>query len=568
MGIAGDIAVVVVAAFAGGWLAQRLGQPLILGYILAGIAIGPYTGGVTLSDPQQIEHLAEIGVALLLFALGLEFSLRELVAVGRVALLGTPLQVALAALLGFAIGRLLGWPGPAAAWLGGAAALSSTLVVLKVLAASGETDTRPGRIMIGMLIMQDLLAVPMLILLPRLGDLAGGAAALGVVALRGVVLVALLVYVGGRFIPRLMAQIGRWQSRELFLVAVTAIGLGVAYGTWRAGLSFAFGAFLAGLVIGESVYSHQALGDILPLRDIFGMLFFVSVGMLIDPAFVLSNLGAIVAVAAAIMGGKGLAVWLAVRGAGHRAAVAVPCALGLCGLGEFSFVFVREGVHHGMLTAEHAALALSVTVLSMVATPQLMSAAPLLVRRLHPGGPSRRDTLAAPPPAGTPPHVVVLGLGRVGGHIADVLDSLAVPYVAVDIDPDRVAAAHAAGRRAIFGDAASPTVLAAAGIADARVVVAALSSAAAVRSIASTVLAKHPGLPVVARAMGAQELDDLRLLGVDHVVQPEYEGSVAMVRAALEILDVPDAVVDEQADEVHEALYGGMGMETNATPAP
>ncbi len=558
MGIAGDIAVVVVAAFAGGWVAQRLGQPLILGYILAGVAVGPYTGGVSVSDPHQLELLAEIGVALLLFALGVEFSLRELRAVGRVALLGTPLQVALSAALGGGLGLALGWPPIAAAWLGGVAALSSTLVVLKVLTARGEVDSRPGRIMIGMLIMQDLLAVPMLILLPRLGDLAGGAAALAGVAVRAVGLVVLLVFVGGRVVPRVMAQIARWQSRELFLVAVTALGLGVAYLSWRAGLSFAFGAFLAGLVISESVYSHQALGDIIPLRDVFGMLFFVSVGMLIDPAFVWDHLAVVVAVALVVLVGKALVVWLAVRGAGHPGAVAFTAALGLCGMGEFSFVFVREGTRSGALDAEHAALALSATVLTMLVTPPLLAAAPRVRRWL--GGPSIHPTASVVPPAA--PHVIVLGLGRVGVHIVDALESLAIPLVAVDLDPDRVAEAEARGRRAVYGDAASPTVLAAAGIGRARLVVAALSSAAAVRSIVHTIGETRPELPIIARATDPEALADLRALGVCYAVQPEFEGSVAMLTAALEQLAVPEDTIERQTDAVRAALYAGAGEAT------
>ena len=291
MGIAADIAILLVAGLLGGLVAQRLRQPLLVGYILAGIAVGPHTGGITVAQVHDIELLAEIGVALLLFSIGLEFSLGDLAPVRRMALVGTPLAILAVSAYGWVVGRRLGWSWQEALWFGAFASLSSTMVVLKTLGNAGQLGSLAARVMVGVLIVQDLAFVPLTILLPQLGDLAGGLPALAFSLLRAVVFVAALVWVGGHVVPWLMGRVAAWQSRELFLITVMALGLGVAYLTYLAGLSFAFGAFVAGAVLGASDYSHQALGDIVPLRDVFGLLFFASVGMLVDPGFVVAHAG-------------------------------------------------------------------------------------------------------------------------------------------------------------------------------------------------------------------------------------------------------------------------------------
>ena len=304
MGIAADIVVIVVAALVGGLIAQRLKQPLILGYILAGVLVGPHTGGISISDSHDIELLAEIGVALLLFALGLEFSLKELQPVRKVALIGTPIQILLTMAFGYAIGRFFGWERDAALWFGGLISLSSTMVVLKTLMNQGILGTLSSRVMIGMLIVQDLAIVPMMIVLPQLKNPAAGLPILGVAAVKATIFLVLMVVVGTRLIPWVMKRVAGWNSRELFTLAITAMGLGIGYGTFLFGLSFAFGAFVAGMILSESDYGHQALSDIIPLRDIFGLLFFTSVGMLLDPAFLLSHFGQVLAIVALVIVAK------------------------------------------------------------------------------------------------------------------------------------------------------------------------------------------------------------------------------------------------------------------------
>jgi len=273
MGIAADIVIIVLASLIGGLVAKLFRQPLILGYILAGVFIGPHTGGITVSNVQDIEKLAEIGVALLLFALGLEFSLRELKPVRKIALLGTPLQILLSIGFGFAIGSWQGWDGRTSLWFGALISLSSTMVILKTLMSQGWMGTLSSRVMIGMLIVQDLAVVPLMIVLPQLNASETGLPLLALSIFKAAVFLVLMIFLGTQLIPWLLRRIARWNSRELFLLSVIALGLGIGYGTYLFGLSFAFGAFIAGMVLSESDYGHQALSEIVPLRDIFSLSF-------------------------------------------------------------------------------------------------------------------------------------------------------------------------------------------------------------------------------------------------------------------------------------------------------
>src|ERR687884_857693 len=378
MGIAGDIAIILVAALLGGLVAQRLGLPLILGYILAGVAVGPNTGGPTVGEPHDIELLAEIGVALLLFTIGLRFSLDELAPVRRVAIVGTCVQMTLTVAFGYGLGRLLGFGWQEAAWFGALLSLSSTAVVLKSLSEQGVMGTLSSRVIIGMLIVQDLAVVPLIIVLPELGNIGEGLSELGVAVLRATIFIALMVIFGRRVLPWLMAKIAGWNSRELFLISVVGIGLGVGDGTYLFGLSFAFGAFVTGVVLSQSEYSHQALAEVEPLRDVFAMLFFVSVGMLLDPKFLLENAGVVALVVSLVFAFKGLLFAGVARVFGYGNIVPFAVGLGLFQVGEFSFVIARVGVDVGALSSRTYSIALTTAVVTMSLTPFAARAAPLL----------------------------------------------------------------------------------------------------------------------------------------------------------------------------------------------
>jgi CPA2 family monovalent cation:H+ antiporter-2 len=451
MGIAEDIVVIVVAALLGGLVAQRLHQPLLLGYILAGVAVGPYTGGVTVTEIHTVELLAEIGVALLLFALGLEFSFQDLRPVRHIALLGTPIQMGLTIVYGMGIGWLVGWEWQAALWFGALLSLSSTMVLLKTLMGQGLMGTLSSRVMIGMLVVQDLAMVPLMIILPQVQNLEAGLLLLWEAVLRAGLFLGTMIVVGTRLVPRLMGYIARWSSRELFLVAVTALALGVGYATYRFGLSFAFGAFVAGMVISESVYRHQALGDILPLRDLFGLLFFVSVGMLFDPAFLLAHLGTVTLTVGLVAVGKGLICGGLVWVFGYGNIVPLAVGLSLFQVGEFAFVLARLGLRTGSISADLYAFVLTTAVVTMVLTPfAVRITGPLYALRKRWGTRPPLQTISLAP-VGLREHVVIAGGGRVGQYVATVLQRLGLPYAVIELDHRRVEECQAAGMPVIYG---------------------------------------------------------------------------------------------------------------------
>ena len=346
MGIAQDFVLIIVAGLFGGLLARFLRLPLLVGYVAAGVVVGPYTAGPTVAQIHDIELLAEIGVALLLFSSGLEISFRDLQTVRWFALLGGPLQVLLTVAAGaFAAQHGLGMPLAEAIWFGAMVSLSSTMVALKILSAGGVTTTLASRAMIGLSVVQDMAAIPMLIVLPQLGGppetiLPNLAKSIAIAAL----FLAAIYLVGTRLLPKFLKWILTWGSHELFLVAVVAISVGIGYATHLAGMSFALGAFVAGIILSESEFSHQALSDIVPLRDIFGLLFFVSVGMLFDPQFAIANIALIAATVAAIFAGKAIITGVIARAFGYTNMAPWIIGLGLAQISEFSFVLARTGV--------------------------------------------------------------------------------------------------------------------------------------------------------------------------------------------------------------------------------
>src|SRR5919199_4200784 len=463
MGIAGDIALILVAAFLGGIIARRLGLPLILGYVLAGVLVGPNTAGPTVGEIHDIELLAEIGVALLLFAIGLHFPLSELTPVRRIALIGTPIQMALTIAFGYGIGQFLEMGWKEAVWFGAILSLSSTVVVLKTLSEQGVINTLASRVIVGMLVVQDLAVVPLLIFLPELGNVGQGLPELGAAVARAAVFAAGMALFGARVFPWLMARIASWNSRELFLISVVAIGLGVGYATYLFGLSFALGAFVAGMVLSRSDYSHQALADIGPLRDIFAMLFFVSVGMLIDPVFLWEQAGTIALVVGLVFVVKGLVFGGITRAFGYGNIAPFAVSLGLFQVGEFSFVVAREGVSVGAVSQETYSIALTTAVVTMVLTPFATRLAPVLYGRWRERFPREPMMTFNLPDTGLRDHVVIAGHGRVGTFVARLLHRLDRRFVVIESNPELADAAREAGFPTVFGDAAAEPVLEAAG---------------------------------------------------------------------------------------------------------
>jgi CPA2 family monovalent cation:H+ antiporter-2 len=555
MGIAADIVIIVLAALGGGLLAHLLRQPLILGYILAGVIIGPFTGGVTVSGVHDIEKLAEIGVALLLFALGLEFSLKELRPVRAIALLGTPLQMLLTIGFGYLVGRYLGWDRVPALWLGGLVSLSSTMVILKTLMNQGMTGTLSSRIMVGILIVQDLAVVPLMIILPQISNPTSGLPMIGIAALKSVLFLAVMLFAGARLLPLLLTRIARWNSRELFVLTITAIGLGVGYATYLLGLSFALGAFVAGMVLSESDYGHQALSDIIPLRDLFGLLFFTSVGMLLDPQFLFDHWLQVLQLVLLICGGKGILMAVIARAFGYGKVVPLAVGLGMFQIGEFSFVLGQVGFDGGFLSAEQHAYILSATILSMVLTPLLSGlTAPFyrLQKRYVPGEGILTVNL---PPEGLRGHIVLAGGGRVGQHIARLLRQLEVPFVIIEISHSRREECKNLGFPTIYGDASQQVVLEAANLKAAEQLLITLPNITSVEGIVRYAHQRYPALNVVVRAEGVAQMRELYADGVYMVILPELEAGLEIARQALLHLKLPIPVIQRYTDALRREHY-------------
>jgi CPA2 family monovalent cation:H+ antiporter-2 len=555
MGIATDIIVIVIAAFLGGLVARKLGQPLILGYILAGVALGPFTGGLTVVHIHDIELLAEIGVALLLFGLGLEFSFTELRRVGAVALIGTPIQMALTTVLGLGLGRAMGWDVRQSIWLGALVSLSSTMVILKTLMSQGRIGTLSSKVMLGMLIVQDLAVVPLMIVLPQLNAPAAGLTAVGLAALKAAVFLAAMILLGTKLLPRLMAAIAGWGSRELFLLAITTIGLGVGYATYLVGLSFALGAFVAGMVLSESDYGYQALSDIVPIRDLFGVLFFASVGMLFDPAFLAAHWLTILGVVVAVSIGKGAIFAAVTRAFGYGNVIPLAAGLGLFQIGEFSFVLARVGVSSGSIDSSVFSLVLVTAVITMALTPLVSGQ----TARIYEGMSrrSRREPLETVNIVDEQlrGHIVIAGGGRVGRQIAEALTRLGLRFVVIELDHRRFTQAKAARLPALYGDASQEVVLDAARIRDACLLLVTTPSIVVAEAVVIQAKRSHPGLDVVARASERASLDRLRSLGVLEIVLPEFEAGLEMTRQAMHHLRIRPEDIQSYADAARSDLH-------------
>ena len=554
MGIAADIVILVIAAFFCGLIMQRLHQPLILGYIIAGIILGPYTGGMTITEIHDIELLAEIGVALLLFALGLEFSLKDLKPVKYIAIIGTPLQMLLTIGFGYGVGLLFGWEWKTALWFGALISLSSTMVLLKTLMNQGWLGTLSSKVMIGMLIIQDLAVVPLMIILPQLNDPTTGLATLGYAAVKAIVFLVTMFLLGTRLLPYLLKNIAQLGSRELFILAITAIGLGIGYITYLVGLSFAFGAFIAGMVLNESDYGHQALSDIIPLRDLFGLLFFASVGMLLDPAFLFNHLTLILLLVIVVSIGKGCIFAMLAWVFRYRNIIPLAAGLGLFQVGEFSFVLARLGVSSQSISSEFYNTVLTMAVMTMVLTPFVSAQTARLYalkKRMFKHEPLESLNF---PEDRLRNHVVIAGCGRIGFQIAEVLHRLAIPFVLVELDQLRIEKAKEAGFPIVYGDGSQEIVQEALEIEHASLLVVTIPGIVVARSIISHARKVNNDIRVVARISDPDFFTVFRELDVVDLIHPEFEAGLEMTRQVLLYLRVPVPEIQLQTESLRQRL--------------
>jgi len=543
-----ELVLVMAAAVAAAALLRRFNVPPVVGFILAGILIGP--GGLGLiRDRHQIELVAEVGVILLLFTVGIKLRLGDLWKLRSSVFGGGSMQVLLTGGAAFAVAMACGRPAAEAAVWGGMVALSSTALVLWSLERSGDIGTRPGRTMVSVLLFQDLAVVPIMLALPLL---AGHAATVGEVAwlLGRSVAVILMTVLGARFVfPWITARIVASGSRELFTLTTFLVAVGTALVFGHFGLSMALGAFLAGMVVSESEYVGRMLDDITPLRDVFNSLFFVSMGMLVEPRLwverPLLTIGLVVGVVALKTVVTTGVAWPLLRNPATAAAV----GLGLAQIGEFSIVVGAEAARLDLLPADQQQLFLAVAVPTLVLTPFLMGAGRRIARW--------RSAIAATPLVPQlNDHVVIVGYGINGRNVARALSLLEVPHVVVDLNPHTVGEVRAAGGYALEGDARQAEVLEAVGMGRARGLVAAVADAASTREVVETARSLNPNAQIIARTRYLREVEPLAALGADQVIPEEFETSLELTGRVLGLYGAPPHVVEREKAALRREGYG------------
>ena len=524
----GTIVAGLVFAFALGALAHRLRISPIAGYLLAGVLVGPFTPGIV-ADSDIASELAEIGVILLMFGVGLHFSVRDLFEVRKVALPGAVVQSATATALGILLGYFLGWNLMAGLVFGLALSVASTVVLLRALESRNLIETERGRIAVGWLIVEDIFTVLALVLLPAIAQAGGGQSAspmmsFGTTIVKLVAFVAVMALVGRRVIPWLLHWVVHTGSRELFRLAVFAIALGVAFGaSYIFGVSFALGAFFAGSILGETQLSRRAGEETLPLRDAFAVLFFVSVGMLFDPSVVIEQPLALLATLAIIIIGKSLAAYAIVRAFGRDNRTAITISASLAQIGEFSFILANLGTDLAILPTDGRDLILAGAILSILLHPVLFS---LAAKRARPT--SEAEPAAAKAEERT---TIVVGYGRVGKFIGQQLREQNRPFVLIDDQADVVAMAVEAGVETVRGNAASGEILKEAGIDRASHLLVAIPEGFEAGGIAEVARTLNPDINIIARAHSKEEVQHLRNHGASRVIMGEEEIARQMVAA-------------------------------------
>lgn len=544
------------AALILGYLTQRIRLSPLVGYLLAGIIVGPFSPGFV-AHAALAEQLAELGVILLMFGVGLHFHVKDLLAVRRIAVPGALVQIAVATALGVLITRLVGWSLSAGVVFGLAIAVASTVVLLRVLADYDVLHTSAGHVAVGWLLVEDVFTVLVLVLLPIVtGPSTGGALSIvtsvGVAILKVAALVVFTLVVGRRTLPYLLGQVAKTRSRELFTLTVLVLALGIAVGSATLfGASMALGAFLAGMVVGQSEFSSRAASEALPMRDAFAVLFFVAMGMLLDPAQLAANAGLTALTLAVILVGKPLAAVAVVLALRYPVKTAVSVALALAQIGEFSFILVALARRLDLLPERATQALIAAGILSITLNP-------LLFRLVDPLSRYLAKWLSRPEPAGAPPleseeaRAIVVGHGPVGQMLAKLLREQGLAPTVIDLNHETVAALNEAGVHAIYGDASQPEILESAGARGAfALVFAASGSPDAVIRAAKEI---NPALLLLTRATYVQEIKALKDAGADLVVSAEREVAFAMAERLLGQLGATGEQLDRARDRLRAEL--------------
>lgn len=574
------IVVGLVLAFVFGALAHRFRLSPLIGYLLAGVLVGPFTPGYV-ADQGLANQLAEIGVILLMFGVGLHFSLKDLLSVKAIAIPGAVVQIASATLLGMGLAWLMGWGIGGGIVFGLALSVASTVVLLRALQERRLVETERGHIAVGWLIVEDLAMVLTLVLLPAFANATSSASAdlesivisLGLTLGKVIAFVAIMLIVGRRVIPWILHYVAHTGSRELFRLAVLAIALGAAFGAAELfGVSFALGAFFAGMVLSESELSHQAASETLPLRDAFAVLFFVSVGMLFDPMILINDFGPVVATFLIIVVGKSLAAFAIVRLFGHPNSTALTIAASLAQIGEFSFILAGLGVGLQILPEKGHDLILAGAILSILMNPFLFTVLDRwFAKRETVRAQAKADAVAAEkeaiaaekaaadaareplPVTSLTDHVVLVGHGRVGKYISRKMALIGAPLLVIETNKEQVADLQKDGREVLVGNAADPEIVAAANIRQARCLLVAIPDAFESGQVVEQARRINPDLPIIVRAHSFAQEEHVMKHGATRIVMGEQEIARAMFAA---VPDAPRAPVLSAVEEADDILDG------------
>jgi CPA2 family monovalent cation:H+ antiporter-2 len=561
-----DLLILLAASLPIAFLCSRFRLPVIVGFMLTGVLIGPAGLGL-IRQSQDVELLAEIGVVLLLFTIGLEFSLKRLLEMKRLVLGGGGLQVTITTLVVLGLSLAVGRSFNQSLFYGFLFALSSTAIVLKSYMDRLEIDTPHGRAGVGILLFQDLCIVPMMLLVPILSGKEGSS--FGNIALRigtALAVVAGIIVMARTIVPFLLHHIVRLRSPEVFIIFVVLVSLGTAWLTSLFGMSMALGAFVAGLVLSESEYSHQIVSDIMPFRDVFNSVFFISIGMLLSVGFLLDHLLIVLLWVVALIVGKALIILFALRLLGNSLRIAAMVGIGLAQVGEFSFILAKVGAAQGLLPTEDYQQFLAAAILSMIVTPLLISLAPrfgmALQARLAPHSRLEPQPVHLPGAHEAEKHVIVVGYGLNGRNLACVLERAAIPYRVLELNAETVRQARSTGVPIEYGDALRREVLAHAGLQRAAVLVLAISDPLATRHIVALAREMRPDLHIIVRTRYLSELPELYKLGATQVIPEEFETSIEIFARVLEQYGIAPERIQREAEIVRRAGYEVLRAET------
>lgn len=543
------VAVIVVVVF------HRLKLPSIAGFILSGLLVGPQGFGL-IGDSHQVEVLAEIGVALLLFGIGVELAIKKLQRLWKLALVGGLLQVGLTAVAAYGVGRLMALENNSAIFIGFVVALSSTAIVLRGLQQRGEVDAPHGRLILGILVFQDFSVVPIMLVIPLLGGAGLSAGAFAITLIKSLAIVVAVLLAAILIVPRILKLVARTRQRQLFILSVFVVCLGTAWMVTKSGASLAIGAFLAGLVVAGSEYRHQAMADMISFREVFASLFFVSVGMLLSPTAMLENLVPILGLLAAIIIGKALIVFAASLVMRMPLRVSLIAGLGLAQVGEFSFVLLYAVQGTGLISGPVETNLVSAAILSMFITPFVMSHGPRLATGLGRFTRLRGfvDLAATRDVAENAcrmcDHVIVAGYGFAGKELSGLLEENGLPYIIVDLNIENVRQALAESKSAVFGDITSESVLAELGIESARELVLLVNDPGAAEHAVRTARRLAPRLFITVRTTYLLDIERLTAVGADDVIPAEREAAVRVASEVLARHRIESRKISEQTSEI------------------